>query len=82
MPSPKDDTPNTTALSRNGYFVIHASATWTGVDAELNGVMEDLTTGEKQVFGSAAEVSRLMRAWATRELDDATARRSAPDQRK
>jgi hypothetical protein len=82
MPSPKDETTQSPAPSRNGYFVIHASATWTGVDAELNGVMEDLTTGEKQVFGSAADVSRLMRDWAARELDDAAPRRSAPDRGK
>ena len=81
MPSPKDESPESTAPSRYGYFVIHASATWTGVDAELNGVMEDLTTGEKKVFGSAADVSRLMRAWAARELDDAATRRSAPNRK-
>ena len=63
--------------------MIHASATWMGADAELNGVMEDLATGEKQVFDSAADMSRLMRAWAARELDDVAMRRAtAPERRK
>ena len=59
--------------SRNGYFVLHASATWTGAEAALSGVMEDLSTGEKQVFASAADVSRLMSAWASKELNQASA---------
>ena len=68
-----DENPGPQITSRNGYFVLHASATWTGAEAELNGVMEDLSTGEKQVFASAADVSRLISAWASRELNQADA---------
>ena len=65
---PERDHPGTPTPPRNGYFVIHASAIRKDGDVELNGMMEDLTTGEKQVFDSAADVTRLMQAWASKEV--------------
>ena len=64
---PESEHPRTPTSPRNGYFVIHASAIRKDGDVELNGMMEDLTTGEKQVFDSAAGVTRLMQAWAEKD---------------
>jgi hypothetical protein len=52
------------STDRYGYFVVQANARRTATGSDLSGVMEDLTTGEKQAFASAAEVARLMVAWA------------------
>lgn len=51
---------------RYGYFVLQASWSRTaGTEGgEVTGVLEDLTTGVKQPFGSIAEITRLMEAWA------------------
>lgn len=49
---------------RYGYFVLQASASGSGESGELTGVVEDLTTGAKQPFGSLAEITQMMAAWA------------------
>ena len=51
----------------HGYFVLQATAAASGQGAELSGVLEDLSTGAKRSFDSAAEMTDLMMAWAVRE---------------
>jgi hypothetical protein len=63
-PKNADLPPAHASSSRYGYFVVQASSRRTDDGADLSGVMEDLTTGEKQAFGSAADIARLMVAWA------------------
>jgi hypothetical protein len=49
--------------SRNGYFVLQASAEQRGDRPAITGVLENLSTGERQEFGSATEIAQLIEAW-------------------
>ena len=50
--------------TRYGYFVLQATAQADAQGAQISGVLEDLSTGSKQTFDSAAEVAQLMSKWA------------------
>jgi len=50
---------------RYGYFVLQASALVKEDAGEFTGVVEDLTTGAKQPFGSLAEITQMMATWAS-----------------
>lgn len=52
------------ASVRHGYFVLQVSASCEGDVHALKGVLEDLTTGEKLGFESAADLTRTVEAWA------------------
>jgi hypothetical protein len=65
MTGSRDETSRSTPPARYGYFVLQANAVATGGSPELRGVMEDLSTGEKREFSSAAEVARVMDTWAS-----------------
>jgi hypothetical protein len=60
---PSDDAD---AVARYGYFVLQARAAGDGGASDVNGVLEDLTTGDKQEFASAGEMARLLAEWAQR----------------
>jgi len=61
--------------TRHGYFVLQASAQQHGSSAELTGVIENLSTGRKQPFGSAEEITHLMMACASEGLESEQNRR-------
>ena len=54
------------AVARYGYFVLQARAAGDGGSTDVNGVLEDLTTGDKQEFASAGDMARLLAEWAQR----------------
>jgi hypothetical protein len=49
---------------RYGYFVLQTRSQADGSQPEVDGIVENLTTGERRDFRSLDDVARLIGAWA------------------
>jgi hypothetical protein len=58
--------------TRFGYFVVQAKAGNGSHDGGFSGVLENLGTGEKQVFQSSDGLVRLLEEWSRQRLPQRT----------
>ena len=63
---PPHHDPLLTVKARFGYFVVQAQAARVAGAFQVSGVLENLGTGEKQVFHGCAALARLMDEWGQR----------------